>query len=124
MAAVVLRALSSEDSASAWAAEAAVVFERLSECQRRWFAGLMSKAVGHGGDTLVSKLTGLDPQTVQTGRREVGAKLMNCPTDRVRRPGAGRPRVEKKVPPYSNSCPVWSSRRQGVIPEGNASSCA
>jgi hypothetical protein len=106
MAAVVLRALGNEESASTWAAEAAVVFERLSECQRRWVAGLMSKAVGHGGDVLLSKLTGLDPQTVQAGRREVGVKLMNCPTGRVRRPGAGRPRVEKKVPPCSNSCPA------------------
>jgi hypothetical protein len=124
MATVVLRALAKEESASAWAAEAAVVFERLSECQRRWVAGLMSKAVGHGGDTLLSKLTGLDPQTVQTGRRDVGAKLANCPTDRVRRPGAGRPRVEKKVPACSNSCPAWSSRRRGATLEGNADSCA
>jgi hypothetical protein len=106
MAAVVLRTLANEESASAWAAEAAVVFERLSECQRRWVAGLMSKAVGHGGDALLSKLTGLDPQTVQTGRREVGAKLANCSADRVRRPGAGRPCVEKKVPPCSNTCPA------------------
>jgi hypothetical protein len=106
MAAVVLRTLANEESASAWAAEAAVVFERLNECQRRWVAGLMSKAVGHGGDALLSKLTGLDPQTVQTGRREVGAKLTNCSTDRVRRPGAGRPCVEKKVPPCSNTCPA------------------
>jgi hypothetical protein len=97
MAAIVLRALANEDSASAWATEAAVVFGRLNECQRRWVAGLISKGIGHGGDALLSKLTGLDPQTVQTGRREVRAKLRNCPSDRVRRPGAGRPRVEKKT---------------------------
>jgi hypothetical protein len=106
MAAVVLRALGDKESASAWAAEAAVVLERLSECQRRWVAGLISKAIGHGGDALLSRLTGLDPQTVQAGRREVGAKLTNCPTKRVRRSGAGRPCVEKKVPPCSNSCPA------------------
>jgi hypothetical protein len=98
MAAVVFRALANEDSASVWAADAAAVFGRLSECQRRWVAGLMSKAVGHGGDALLSRLTGLDPQTVQTGRREVDTKLADCPSDRVRRPGAGRPSVEKKVP--------------------------
>jgi len=106
MAAVVLRALGNEESASAWASEAAVVFDRLSECQRRWVAGLISKAVGHGGDALMSKLTGLDPQTVQAGRREVAAKLTNCATDRVRRPGAGRPCDEKKVPSCSKSCPA------------------
>jgi hypothetical protein len=106
MAAVILRALGNEESASEWAAEAAVVLGRLSECQRRWVAGLISKAVGHGGDALLSKLTGLDPQTVQSGRREVSAKLTNCPADRVRRPGAGRPRVEKNARPCSNSCPA------------------
>jgi len=106
MAAVVLRALGNEESASEWASEAAVVFERLSECQRRWVAGLISKAVGHGGDALMSKLTGLDPQTVQAGRRELAVKLASCPTDRVRRPGAGRPCVEKKVPPCSKTCPA------------------
>jgi hypothetical protein len=106
MAAVVLRALGDEESASEWAAEAAVVLGRLSESQRRWVAGLISKAVGHGGDALLSKLTGLDPQTVQTGRREVSAKLTNCPVDRVRRPGVGRPRVEKNAPHCSYSCPA------------------
>jgi hypothetical protein len=107
MAAVVLRASASEESASAWAAEAAVVFERLSECQRRWVAGLMSKAVGHGGDNLLSKLTGLDPQTLQAGRRDVGTKLTNCPPGRVRRPGAGQPCVEKKFPPSSVGLPSY-----------------
>jgi hypothetical protein len=106
MAAVVLRALGNEESASEWAVDVAVVFGRLSECQRRWVAGLISKGIGHGGDALLSRLTGLDPQTVQTGRREVSAKLTDCPANRVRRPGAGRPRVEKKVRPCSNNCPA------------------
>jgi hypothetical protein len=124
MATVVLRALANEESASAWSAAAAAVFERLSECQRRWVAGLMSKAIGHGGDTLLSNLTGLDPQTVQAGRREVDANLADCPSGRVRRPGAGRPRVEKKIPACSNSCPSSSSRRRGAILVANGDSCA
>src|SRR5487761_39021 len=57
------------------------VLHRLDEQQRRWVAGLESKKMGHGGDTRVALITGLE-------RR---------PTDRVRRPGAGRPAVKKKL---------------------------
>lgn len=96
--AVTLRTLSDDESAARWSAQAAVVMERLDEAQRRWVAGLMSSAIGHGGDTLLSRMTGLDPQTVQAGRREVAAHLAECPADRVRRPGAGRPPLEKKIP--------------------------
>ena len=93
-----LRGVADEDSMSAWMQQATCVFERLSESERRWVAGLMSKAIGHGGDSLLSRLVGLDPKTIQTGRREVGDELENCPEDRIRRPGAGRPAVEKKIP--------------------------
>lgn len=95
---VMLRTLEDDESAAQWSAQLATVFERLDEAQRRWVAGLMSGAIGHGGDTLLSRMTGLDPQTVQTGRREVAAHLAECPADRVRRPGAGRPPIEKKTP--------------------------
>jgi hypothetical protein len=95
---VMLRMLEDDESAVQWSAQAAVVLSRLDEAQRRWVAGLISSAIGHGGDTLLSRMTGLDPQTVQTGRREVAAHLAECPADRVRRPGAGRPPVEKKTP--------------------------
>ena len=94
---VVLRGLTDEQSVSAWVRRAACVFNRLSESERRWVAGLMSGAIGHGGDALMSRLVGLDPKTVQTGRREVNDELMECPENRVRRPGAGRPAIEKKV---------------------------
>jgi len=68
----------------------------LDEKQRRVFAGLESIKFGSGGDALVAKLLGLDPATVSKGRHE----LMAGDTDRtrLRRPGAGRPPVEKKRP--------------------------
>ena len=94
---VVLRGLADEESLSAWKQGAVRVFERLSESERRWVAGLISSAIGHGGDSLISRLVGLDPKTIQTGRREVNNELANCPEDRVRRPGAGRPALEKKI---------------------------
>ena len=92
-----LRGVADEDSMSVWMQQAACVFERLCESERRWVAGLMSKAIGHGGDSLLSRLVGLDPKTIQTGRREVDNGLTDCPHDRVRRPGAGRPFAEKKI---------------------------
>ena len=98
MMAVMLRMLSDDALAAEWSAQAAVVLSRLDEAQRRWVVGLLSSAIGHGGDTLLSRTTGLDPQTVQAGRREVAAHLTECPVDRVRRPGAGRPPLEKKIP--------------------------
>lgn len=94
---MVLRGLADEESMSAWMERAACVFERLSESQRRWVAGLMAGLIGHGGDSLMSCLAGLDRKTVQTGRREVCAALADCPADRVRRPGASRPPLEKKI---------------------------
>jgi hypothetical protein len=94
---LVLRGLADEESMAVWMQRAACVFERLSESERRWVAGLMAGLIGHGGDSLMSRLAGLDPKTIQTGRREVESELTNCPEDRVRRPGAGRPPLEKKI---------------------------
>ena len=70
---------------------------RLDEQQRRWYAAVESHRIGHGGDQLVAQITGLDPQTIQRGRRELTASLAERPTDRVRVPGAGRLRAEKKT---------------------------
>jgi len=73
-----------------------LLLSRLDEQQRRWYAAVESKRKGHGGDHLVAHITGLDPQTIQRGRRELEALLAERPTDRVRVPGAGRRRAEKK----------------------------
>src|SRR5205085_12403805 len=41
-----------------------LLFSRLDEQQRRWFAALEAKKVGHGGDTLVSLIVGLHVDTI------------------------------------------------------------
>ena len=74
-----------------------LLLHRLDEQQRRWFAGLESKKIGHGGDTLVARITGLHVDTIRRGREELDAGLAERPTDRVRRPGAGRPSLKKKI---------------------------
>jgi len=72
-----------------------LVMSRLDEQQRRWLAALESKNIGHGGDTLLSQITGLHVDTIRRGREELDAGLRDRPTDRVRRPGAGRPPGKK-----------------------------
>jgi hypothetical protein len=76
---------------------------RLDEQQRRWYVALESQKIGHGGDTLLSKITGLDVETIRRGRRELEAELASRPPERVRLSGGGQPPVEKKTPPASRS---------------------
>lgn len=86
-----------------WHKEISLVLSQLDEKQRRLVAGLLSNAVGRGGITLLSRITGLDRKTVRRGRDELANDLKDCPPDRVRREGAGRPPVEKKVPTSSGN---------------------
>ncbi len=75
-----------------------LLLSRLDEQQRRWYAAVESAKVGHGGDRLVSRITGLHVDTIRRGREEPAASLKDRPADRVRLPGGGRPALEKKSP--------------------------
>jgi hypothetical protein len=70
---------------------------RLNEQQRRIYAALESQKAGRGGDRLLSLITGIHVQTIRRGRRELERSLLDLPLGRVRRPGGGRPPVEKKT---------------------------
>lgn len=74
-----------------------LLLSRLNEQQRRWLAALESERLGRGGDRYLSLITGLDVETIRRGRRELLASLRDCPPGRIRRPGAGRPAVKKKI---------------------------
>ena len=80
-----------------WSKQVNLVLAQLDEKQKRLVAGLLSNAVGRGGVTQLARITGLDRKTVRRGRDELDNDLKDCPADRVRREGAGRPPVEKKV---------------------------
>jgi hypothetical protein len=69
----------------------------LDERQRRWVAGWEAARLGYGGVELVAQITGLDPKTIRRGRSELAQGLAGLPSARIRRPGAGRPPVEKKL---------------------------
>ena len=71
-------------------------YSLLDEQQRRLFAGLESLKCGHGGDRSLAELLGLNEETVARGRRELVDQRVLA--QRVRRSGAGRPKVEKKRP--------------------------
>jgi hypothetical protein len=74
-----------------------LLLSRLNEQQRRWLVALESQKVGHGGDRLLSLITGMNVETIRRGRRELDDSLRDCPPGRIRRPGAGRPAVKKKT---------------------------
>ena len=68
----------------------------LDERARRLWAAAESRAIGYGGDALVSAATGLARETIRNGRRDIEQGVE--PTGRLRRPGAGRPNLEKTQP--------------------------
>ena len=85
--------------------KAAIVlfYSLLDERQRRLYAGLEALKVGHGGDTQIAELLGIDPGTVARGRRELlGGEVT---PGRVRRPGAGRKATPKGSPRSSPASP-------------------
>ncbi|MCY2964552.1 MAG: transposase [Planctomycetota bacterium] len=74
-----------------------LLMSRLDEQQRRWLAGCEAARRGHGGIRIVSEITGLHPETIRRGRDELAGGLADRPSNRVRLPGGGRPRAEKKI---------------------------
>ena len=68
----------------------------LDERGRRLWAAAESRAIGYGGDSVVSAATGLSRPTIRAGRREIESGVSEA--QRIRRPGGGRPSVEQSQP--------------------------
>lgn len=68
----------------------------LDERARRLWAAAESRAIGYGGDALVSSATGLARDTIRRGRLEIERGVEA--TSRIRRPGAGRPSLKESQP--------------------------
>jgi len=66
------------------------------ERTRRLLVGFLARQHGEGGITLLARITGLDRNTIACGRRELRQPFRS--SGRIRRPGAGGQRVEKKFP--------------------------
>jgi hypothetical protein len=65
----------------------------LDEKHRRQFVGLLASQFGHGGIKSLSRITGLHRETIGRGKREIEDTVMD---GRIRAPGGGRHKVEKK----------------------------
>ena len=79
-----------EDLEATIVAKFVVMAPLLDERARRLWAAAESRAIGYGGDALVSAATGLARETIRNGRRELAAGRGSDRT-RIRRAGAGRP---------------------------------
>ena len=85
-----------EELESAIVLKYAVVAPVLNERSRRLWAATESLALGYGGDSLVSAATGLARETIRNGRNEIERGIVA--PERVRRAGAGRPRLKQTQP--------------------------
>jgi hypothetical protein len=82
----------------------AAVREHLDERQRRLLLGAEASELGRGGIKAISLVTGVSPDTVARGVREVAGD----PAPRVRAPGGGRK-------PLSHSDPELLGRLQALV---------
>src|SRR6266496_3329874 len=83
---------------------------RLDEGQRRWYLALESQRMGWGADRLLFEITGVDEKTIRRGREDLAASLEDRPVDRVRQPGAGRLRTEKRSDDRRHSAGIGRAR--------------
>jgi len=67
----------------------------LDEKDRRLFVGFLARQHGRGGVAHFGRVTGLSRNTIRLGLAQLD--LPPDPHGRIRRPGGGRPRVEKKA---------------------------
>ena len=74
----------------------AAVNARLDQPGRRIWTTTESRAIGYGGDALLSDATGLSCPTIRKGRQELESG--GTEHDRIRRPGAGWPGIERSQP--------------------------
>lgn len=80
------------------------LYHSLAEKDRRRFAALEAKRLGHGGIEAVSQLLGCSRSTISIGLAELAILADGDPVaGRVRRPGGGR---KKKSTPTRSSKPI------------------
>jgi hypothetical protein len=84
------------EAEAAIVAKYAVLAPVLDERARRLWAAAESRAIGFGGDALVSAATGMARQTVRRGRAELAAGIVL--EGRIRQPGAGRRSLNETQP--------------------------
>jgi len=66
------------------------VFHTLNEKDRRRFAAIQARQLGHGGISYISKLFTISESTISRGIDELDTLSSDPAEGRVRKPGAGR----------------------------------
>ncbi len=73
------------------------VFHTLNEKDKRRFAAVQARQLGHGGITYISNLLDVSESTISRGIDELDTLLDDPAEGRVRRPGAGRKKSDARL---------------------------
>jgi hypothetical protein len=79
------------------------VLGTLNEAQARWYVAREALARGRGGLKQLHELTGMSRPTILKGIRELRQRRPLEVTERIRRPGAGRKRLEEADPRFARA---------------------
>lgn len=71
-------------------------FDNLNERQKRHFAAIEARNLGHGGQLAVSQAFDIDLKTIRRGIAELEAND-TIPLNRVRKEGGGRKKNDKQA---------------------------
>lgn len=74
------------------------VYDCLSEKDRRRYAAAEVVKLGYGGVAYIARLFGCSPESIEHGVRERDQLPDDPLGNRIRRPGAGRPKIEEQHP--------------------------
>src|SRR3954453_21899404 len=91
----------------------ALLRDHLDERQRRLLLGVEAAQIGRGGIKAIAAATGVHPDTIARGVREVEGDSQ--PQPRVRAAGGGRKRLTHSTRAWWGCCGSWSIRRLGEI---------
>jgi len=76
-------------------------YETLSEKDRRRFAAVQARQLGHGGMTYLAKVLGCSRRTIERGLAELDELPHDPAVGQVRRPGAGRKKKSSPTRPLN-----------------------
>lgn len=97
----------------------------LNERQIRTWAATEARAIGHGGISMLAKVTGLAEKTISRGIAEVSKpgrksnEVLNLETDQSRKPGGGRKLITEKHPGIMEALEKLVSPATRGDPESN-----
>jgi hypothetical protein len=109
------------------------VLPTLNEYQSRRYLAAEAKAIGYGGISLISRLSGMSRQTLTVGVKELGVPDNIMPEGRCRKSGGGRkpvweqqpgilPALEELVSPHTKGGPMttllWTNKSLRNLSKG------